>query len=304
MMGGRSVQISTAAKRFPPQTGSVATCGLTPPKHPDCAKLADAADKAVLANHTYGGDPTVPSRYEKIDPNTPTGKAELGQLGVSKSMLEPSEGPFKAEVFKVKGSLPPEYVVAYRGTAGGADWKENFKQGVGLKSDSYEKAMQLGQRMNASTGGNVSFTGHSLGGGLASAAAGVTGRPATTFNAAGLNADTVSNYPPTSPNVDAYYVPGEVLSGVQDNRKLLLGGLTMGAGAINPVLGRAVSLAVLQGEIRGAPILPPAYGTRHALPVAPPSGKTLIQRYNPVDKHGMDWVSNGIKTKQRQLGCI
>jgi hypothetical protein len=303
-MGGRNARIAKSAKSFPPQTGSTATCKLTPPKHPDCAKLADAADKAILANHTYGEDSTIPERYEKIDPNTPAGRRELRQLGVSKSMLEPNESPFKAEVFKVRGSSPPEYVVAYRGTAGGADWKENLKQGVGLKSDSYERAMRLGQRMNTSTGGNVSFTGHSLGGGLASAAATVTGRPATTFNAAGLNADTVRNYPPTSLNVDAYYVPGEVLSGVQDNRKILLSGLSKGAGAIHPVLGWGVKLAVLQGDIRGAPILPPAYGTRHALPVAPPVGKTWIQRHNPVDKHGMDWVSNGIKTHQRQLGCI
>jgi hypothetical protein len=306
MMGGRNARIAKSAKSFPPQTGSTTTCKLTAPKHPDCAKLADAADKAALAEHTYGARPDgtipiIPSNYEKVDPaNLPK------EWEIDLEMVEPDGESFKAEIFKLKDSSPPSYVVAFRGTRGPTwqDWWQNFKQGVGLKSESYDRAIQLAKKMAKATNGQVSFAGHSLGGGLASAAAHISKKNATTFNSAGLNQDTVDIYPKVTSNVDAYYVPGEVLSGTQDNRKMVLGGLTAVAHAINPILGRVVSAVVLQGEIREAPVFPRAYGVRHPLPVVAPSGKVDNGILSTVDKHGMDWVINGIKTKQRQLGCI
>ena len=89
------------------------------------------------------------------------------------------------------------YVVAYAGTefTSGKDWLNNIQQGLGLKSKAYDQAIALGQQAVKAFGdGNVVFTGHSLGGGEASAAAAVTGQPAVTFNAAGINGNTLSRY--------------------------------------------------------------------------------------------------------------
>jgi hypothetical protein len=68
-------------------------------------------------------------------------------------------------------------------------------------------------------GSGVIITGHSLGGGLASAASLVTGLHAVTFNASGVNERTVARYGVDLSGADSlirsYYVRGEVLSTVQ-----------------------------------------------------------------------------------------
>lgn len=57
-------------------------------------------------------------------------------------------------------------VLAYAGTdfTSWADWKANILQGMGLESAQYTNAIEL-----ARSYGSITFTGHSLGGGLASA---------------------------------------------------------------------------------------------------------------------------------------
>ena len=52
--------------------------------------------------------------------------------------------------------------------------------------------MDIARAVHALHGDNLVFTGHSLGGGLASVAALATGRRAVTFNAAGVNPMTLS----------------------------------------------------------------------------------------------------------------
>lgn len=64
-------------------------------------------------------------------------------------------------------------------------------------SAQYETTMKLADRaqfVTASAGAELSFTGHSLGGALASAASATTGKSATTFSAAGLHPRTVTLY--------------------------------------------------------------------------------------------------------------
>lgn len=92
---------------------------------------------------------------------------------------------------------------------------------------------------NPKVRGNLVTTGHSLGGGLASAAAVATGIHADTFNAAGLNKDTlyehdengndieiysgsVANYENASTIIDAYYVDYDLLSYAQDITPVLM----------------------------------------------------------------------------------
>jgi len=83
------------------------------------------------------------------------------------------------------------HVLAFAGTNGSNDWASNIPQGLGLGGAQYDQAIIMAQSVHASTGGNVHFVGHSLGGGLAAASAIMTGGRATTFNAAGVHPNTV-----------------------------------------------------------------------------------------------------------------
>ncbi|BCT93479.1 hypothetical protein LYSHEL_25030 [Lysobacter helvus] len=88
-------------------------------------------------------------------------------------------------------------VAAMRGSEGGmlrgGDWwGTNYPQALGLRVGQYRSALHAAQYVHAKYGDGVVFTGHSLGGGLASLAAVATGRQAITFNAAGVHPGTLS----------------------------------------------------------------------------------------------------------------
>lgn len=95
----------------------------------------------------------------------------------------------------------------------------NVPQGLGLKTDYYDRAMTAATTLK-SQGLPFEIAGHSLGGGMASAAGAVTGVETTTFNAAGLHANTAKRYADehglqvydTKRNVHAYQVGGEMLT--------------------------------------------------------------------------------------------
>lgn len=82
-------------------------------------------------------------------------------------------------------------VLAFAGTNGANDWGSNVLQALGLVGAQYDQALVLARTVYIDTGANIRFVGHSLGGGLAAAAAIVTGGRATTFNAAGVHPNTV-----------------------------------------------------------------------------------------------------------------
>jgi pimeloyl-ACP methyl ester carboxylesterase len=105
--------------------------------------------------------------------------------------------------------------VGFRGTSvtSWQDWKANAMQALGFKTYQYERALQIADAAHAYSGGNVIFVGHSLGGGLASAAAHRTGGRAITFNAAGLSNRYKGN---RNPLIHAEFAGGDVLSLSQD----------------------------------------------------------------------------------------
>lgn len=77
-----------------------------------------------------------------------------------------------------------EIVVAYAGTNQNIDWAANITNGVGLGSTQLTKAAIAYLQAKQTYGENISFTGHSLGGGLASIMAVWFDRPATVFDEA------------------------------------------------------------------------------------------------------------------------
>lgn len=157
--------------------------------------------------------------------------------------LKPDDSGFRAEIYLPDPKiLGPGYipVIVPKGSAGevaGPDGKlhatgpedfiaNNFPQSIGLRSDYYDRSMQLALFVENS-GLIAEYAGHSLGGGNASAMSAVTGRPATTFNAAGLHPETAARFAREHPGVQvhdthrtvtAYQIRGELLNdGVQHN---------------------------------------------------------------------------------------
>lgn len=157
--------------------------------------------------------------------------------------LQPDDSAFRAEIYlpdpKVLGP-GAKPVLSYKGSNGPVvfdeggkqvtresapeDWMNNGRQGLGLESDYYTRAMSLATAVNQSSiRNNFEIVGHSLGGGMASAGSAIAGVPATTFNAAGLHQATAQRFADQNgltvhnPNqtVVAYQVTGEVLTDVQ-----------------------------------------------------------------------------------------
>ncbi len=93
----------------------------------------------------------------------------------------------KAGIYKTNDD---QLVVAFAGSQSAKDWYQNLKQGIGLETGQYTKAAELARKA-AIADKDVVFTGHSLGGGLATMASAVTDRPAINFNPAGLHRNSV-----------------------------------------------------------------------------------------------------------------
>jgi hypothetical protein len=141
----------------------------------------------------------------------------------------------------------------------------------------------------ADSGQAVDITGHSLGGGLASAAAGASGASATTFNAAGLNPTTVARYGTAVDSaaagpIQAYRVEGELLTGVQEQGLQSTAAVALAGGLVGGPMGAVVAGLAKVGL---AAAMPNAVGTPHPLPG---SG-------DPLARHGMDHVIPGIESQ-------
>ncbi len=159
---------------------------------------------------------------------------DLAKMGLDREkMLQPGTSNFWAEVFvkdpAVWGENPdPAAVLAFRGsTPALEDWENNFAQNANRHSDYYERAVQIGNTL-AESGAKVHIVGHSLAGGMASAAQGASGLTASTYNAAGLNPKTVARYSKDKEHVSAddekitaIRIKGDVLTKTQEEDWLM-----------------------------------------------------------------------------------
>ena len=258
----------------------------------------DAATLARLSNDVYSDRAVPPAGFRTAS------VADLNRLGLRQADLEPTNSAFRARVYATGAGAETQYVVAFRGsTTDARDWVSNGQQAAGLPSDHYSRALAIGRALARNDDVPVTLTGHSLGGGLASAAAIASGQDATTFNAAGLSQNTINqaNTIRTGANasgvaqVSAYYVRGEILTVLQEGGDRVLGG----------ILGRFAGSAVggPLGGVAGAQFgrayadAPSAYGNRIALEPVRPSDLAWYQDF-PVltsfNRHGMNYVLSSI----------
>lgn len=118
---------------------------------------------------------------------------------------------FSASLYENKAT--GKYMLAFRGTVftNLPDWQNNLEQGAYMDSAQYDAAVRLARKLQRRYGNNLSVAGHSLGGGLAAAAAGATGLHADTFNAAGLSVRTRLSIPNfNSSGVTNYSIEGYI----------------------------------------------------------------------------------------------
>ncbi|MDH5857378.1 PAAR-like domain-containing protein [Lampropedia aestuarii] len=248
-----------------------------------------AVEKARLAQDVYSPDTpsgATPEGWTDIS-NDPD---KLQQYGLEQADLAQEGSNFRAKLYEpdpaVFGNDMPSMAV-FKGTQKGEDWKNNFAQGVNMHSNYYESAVGIGKKIKRS-GASVEIAGHSLGGGLASAASQASGMPATTFNAAGLHRSTVERYGasvhPTE--IQAYRVDGEILTGVQESGWRGTAAVASAGFAVGGIKGAAVGV-LAQWGLSG--LMPNAAGTPY-----PVDGSGI----NPIDRHGMDQVIDGIEAQK------
>jgi hypothetical protein len=263
----------------------------------------DAAEKAMLSEHIYTLDKEElkePRQQVAEDFKHDSGwklasDDDLDDLGFSRKDLRVEGSNFRAQVYmpdhKVFGS-EAKPVLVFRGTEATGDWtKGNIPQGLMGRSKYYKQAVILGEKINKKNR-PIEITGHSLGGGLASAASKAGNLPATTFNSAGLHKKTVERYGvPTAQqgsddNVTRYRIEGEVLTHAQEKMPVLRR-LPSAVGNTTQTFSKPKSLTA---QAEGADA---ALGTNVA--IAEDTDVTLKERIN---LHGMDMMREAIEDRK------
>lgn len=168
--------------------------------------IIDCLEAAYLAQHVYGVTNSSHSLHGWKE--IPTGLR-----------LDDSITGLRSAVYSKVIYGQVRYVYAFAGTKGidPRDWISNFSQLVGMSPQhnlAVDNAKILCQRCGTE---NITFVGHSLGGGLAALCSMVTGAKAITYNAANINYITkIRNLSFSESNIDAYIMRFDPLNIIQE----------------------------------------------------------------------------------------
>ena len=191
--------------------------------------------------------------------------ADGNRVEIDPAALEDSASGFRASIYRNDAG---QVVVAFAGTDPSEmpDIGADAAQAFGLETTQYNKAVDLAKKAEVAFGeGNVIFTGHSLGGGLASTAALAVDATAVTFNSAGPSNDTLR---------DLGFSPNETRNELEDS------------GQIRHYIVDGDPLNLAQSGIPALPIpvvgpLSPPDAVGHTLRIELPEGMRPI-----IDSHG------------------
>ncbi|WP_413283555.1 PAAR domain-containing protein [Vibrio sp. MA40-2] len=261
----------------------------------------DSIIRAEAAQYVYRVDENRrdPDKYPL--PDAPVGLELVDTkaiAGLESATFTSKKSGFGAALFK--SEINDATMLTYRGTNNGVtgwkDWITNGSQGIGNQSVQYDQAMKLAQQTKIALGKNIQMVGHSLGGGLAASAVGITGLKGYSFNSAGLHKNTLQRKGGLAMQkinnlMQTQAVDGEVLTLLQKNRGVMA---PLIAGVGSAFGGKAGTLI---GSFLGAAIL-----ANGALPEAAGNMRGLesIEGGSPVTRHGMEQVITGIEAQKKQ----
>ena len=176
-------------------------------------------------------------KSEKLEGYEKLNAEEMGKMNIKDSDLKDPSTGFKADIYKDKNG---DYVLVYRGTYSDPDHPENdlvhdwskewtddnMRQGLGMGSEQYKKSIKLAKKVNRNKpkGKQLTIAGHSLGGGLATAAGAATGSKTYAFCPAGVHPNTYKMYGVKNPDtskVHTYYSNQDFLNMASNNLSLM-----------------------------------------------------------------------------------
>jgi hypothetical protein len=139
-------------------------------------------EAALMARHVYKGEGDLVGGW--------------ALSSVDQYMKHESNGLGAAMYQRTKSDGNIEYAYVYAGTEDMEDWGDNFSQPVGW-SGQYAEVSKLSDKISKKLGSlELTFVGHSLGGGLANLSSLKTGRSAITFNPSWLSDATIGEKMP------------------------------------------------------------------------------------------------------------
>jgi hypothetical protein len=297
----------------------------------ESAGLWSATRRAVLADDIYkryGSDGALDlTGFRRVSDD----KEEMRKLFPSMNddtrqrLLEPADSDYRAAIYRDKTD-PKKVFLVFRGTQTLQDWLDgNIPQGLGVGSQYYAKAIALAKVMKKSAdtqGLEMEIVGHSLGGGMASAAGAANRIRTTTFNPAGVHPNTLpegADISAAKQYVTYYVVAGEPLNWLQDRRRPIV------AGAAGAAVVAAPSIAAMEatramtdpswtprtpaGDSRARALLdfkhdlPPAIGTRVNLSVNPQDTGLVEPHLMGSVRHAIADRLNAVKRERAAKGC-
>ena len=247
-------------------------------------RMADLAEDVYESARREGKPPVGWTRASEHPEQLQAMASQLTKQQIAE-MLHPDKSGYRAEIYLPDKSVlgaDAKPVLVFKGSTGmivdpaarggrresaGEDFlSNNIPQGLGLKTDYYDRAMAAAVLLKRQPDFKFEMAGHSLAGGMASAAAAVTGMETTTFNAAGLHPKTAQRY--AQENGLTTYNPRDSVQAFQVGGEML----TDGQGGLQKMnAARRLQAGMLANDIAGLLETPGAKelvqkGVRDALP--------------------------------------
>ena len=213
--------VDPLAEKYPNMGGYV-YCANNPVRYVDLNGMEPTPEEAArMAAHVYGD--------KRNGILTGGWQISSRDFGLTKKDLDNTSTGLKSQVYqRMKSDGKIEYTYATAGTE--ASWKDviaDLNQPLGL-SKQYEKAADNAKAISKVLGGTeLTFTGHSLGGGEAALNSLITDRKAITFNAAGVGDITKfseGNWKTpfkSESKIDAYILSSDPLNTLQNKSSIM-----------------------------------------------------------------------------------